>query len=378
MKTSQLASERLLTPFCSRLYVATLCSITLASTVFGDNDRDRRIWKFETPAGTRTIVDKGQGRWVTYYPNGTSTECIELSRTPEYIEIQNKAANVVQRLYKNYGTVQKTPGEPFKRFGEGAWVEGDGPPVTKNAFGSIDDKIRVVYFVPQDRKPTNNYQEKIGVVLSIISEVMTTDLRSKGLKTDGPQFKQLAKKPAIHLLHGAQTAREYNDASQFNSIKQFMAITDEVEQHLRSVRDHIVLVFAETYEEGPADRVWPGHIARAVAHPPNGGIGVFSAWMLRDEFCATNLQAQRQGFLDPTPTLGRTAIGHRGPNSPRFEFIEDGIGGVLHELAHTFGLPHDQRNEQIDIMGAGFRNLRWNVTSSNRVADRAKFSDENA
>lgn len=83
MKTSQLASERLLTPFCSRLYVATLCSITLASTVFGDNDRDRRLWKFETPAGTRTIVDEGQGRWVTYYPNGTSTECIELSRTPE-------------------------------------------------------------------------------------------------------------------------------------------------------------------------------------------------------------------------------------------------------------------------------------------------------
>jgi hypothetical protein len=57
---------------------------------------------------------------------------------------------------------------------------------------------------------------------------------------------------------------------------------------------------------------------------------------------------------------------------------------MLHELAHTFGLPHDQRAQQVNIMGQGFRNLRWNVGSLRGVRQRAAssktaaFSKENA
>jgi hypothetical protein len=63
-------------------------------------------------------------------------------------------------------------------------------------------------------------------------------------------------------------------------------------------------------------------------------------------------------------------------NSPRCEFVEDGIGAVAHELGHALGLPHDRRRDDVYIMGNGFRNLRYNFTSS-RIR-RAQFSDESA
>jgi len=349
-----------------------------ATTAWSQKLAQRQAWQFETVAGKRTIVDHGNRRWVTYYPNGTTAECEELDRTPEYLEIRNAANQAVLRLYGSFGTVRKTPEGPFKRFAAGHWLQDEDAPASASPFGTTDYKIRVVYFVPQDRKPTSNYQDKIDVVLTLISDVMTRDLRSKGLETDGPQFEQRDGKTIVHLLRGNKKAREYSDLPNFNSVRHFTSITGEVERRLGSLRDHIVVIFAETYEDGPADRVWAGHVARAVANPPNGGGAVFSAWMLRDELCATDIPAQRRGFVDPTPIRGRTAIGHRGPDSPRSEFIEDGIGGMLHELAHTFGLPHDHRAKRVDIMGEGFRNLRWNVTPTHGGRQHATFSNESA
>lgn len=338
----------------------------------------RQGWQFKTAAGKRTIVDQGNKKWVIHYPNGTTAECEELDRTTQYIEIRNSKNKAVLRLFENYGTVQKVRGGPFKRFAEGGWLKEGDAPNTTSKFGPTDYKIRVVYFVPTDREPTSNYEKKINVVVSLISEVMTNDLRSKGFKTQGPQFEQQDGTAVVHLLHGDKKARDYNDVANFNSVKHFTSITQEVDRRLGAKKDHIVMVFAETYEEGPANRVWPGHVARAVAYPPTGGVAVFSAWMLRNEFCTTDLERQRRGFVDPTRIRGRTAIGHRGPNSPRSEFIEDGIGGMLHELAHTFGLPHDHRAKHINIMGEGFRNLRWTVASTSATRQRAAFSTENA
>ena len=78
-----------------------------------------------------------------------------------------------------------------------------------------------MYFVPQDRKPTKNYQKKIEVVLSLISEVITRDLRSKGRKTGGPQFETNDGKVVVNLLNGEKNARDYNDLPNFDKGKHF-------------------------------------------------------------------------------------------------------------------------------------------------------------
>jgi len=87
---------------------------------------------------------------------------------------------------------------------------------------------------------------------------------------------------------------------------------------------------------------------------------MFSSWILRDEFCATTIQDQIKYLADDIPMVGRTALGHGRKNSPRYQFIEDGFGAVMHELGHAFGMPHDKRNEREYIMGNGFRNLQYN------------------
>jgi hypothetical protein len=98
----------------------------------------------------------------------------------------------------------------------------------------------------------------------------------------------------------------------------------------------------------------------------------------RPELCASTIEQQKKWFFDTAPIKGRTALGHGGKDSPRFEFIEDGFGAVAHELGHALGLPHDRRRDDLYIMGNGFRNLRWNFTDKPDPKRRARFSDDNA
>ena len=137
----------------------------------------------------------------------------------------------------------------------------------------------------------------------------------------------------------------------------------------------MTVVFAETYD-GPAEHLWPGVIARGAYLGADGGLAVFSAHLLRDEFCPATPEALRRVFFDETPVRGRRARGQR-MNSPRGTFAEDGVGAVAHELAHAFGLPHDRRRDDRDLMGNGFRNLRWNVGPA-PPGKRVGFSEENA
>lgn len=116
-------------------------------------------------------------------------------------------------------------------------------------------------------------------MVALVSEVFDRDLRSKGHRSGGPKFEEQDGEVVVHLMKGERSAREYNDVSVWNSPTHFSAIKDEVNRRMFPIQDHIVMVFAETYEDGPADRVWPGHIAKAVALPARGGIAVFSAWM---------------------------------------------------------------------------------------------------
>jgi hypothetical protein len=140
---------------------------------------------------------------------------------------------------------------------------------------------------------------------------------------------------------------------------------------------HLLITFAETYDSGPAPYEYPGGVALGGRYSASGGVGIFSSWILRDEFCATTVDAQRRLLFDETPVVGRTALGHGRPNSPRFEFIEDGIGALAHELGHALGLPHDKRQDHRDIMGNGFRNIRWNFADPPRPERTANFSEDN-
>lgn len=240
-------------------------------------------------------------------------------------------------------------------------------------------KIKTVYLVPSDREPAKNYQAKTEVLLAFVRDVYVRDMRAKGYETDGPDFEFEDGRLKIHLLKTDKPASHYNfEPNYSNQPKVFDRIMPDVEAAHGPMSENFYFVLAETYAFGPYPYEWPGNFALGGYRSAKGGAGTFSSWILQDELCATTIEEQMKLLADATPIEGRTAHGHGRPNSPRFEFIEDGFGAVVHELAHAFALPHDVRNGQSDIMGHGFRRFRVNYLGRFHEQPPMCFSVENA
>lgn len=240
-------------------------------------------------------------------------------------------------------------------------------------------KIKVVYFIAQDREPAKNYQEKFETLLAFVSDVYKRDLNAKGYPCNGLDFEFKNSRLDIRMLNAKHAASHYNlEPTYASNPRVFSQIMDEVSEAYGAWNKNFYLVLAETYGAGPAKFEWPGGFALGAHNGAEGGAGTFSSWILRDEFCATTIEGQMKLLADDTPIEGRTALGNGRLNSPRFEFIEDGFGAVCHELGHAFGCPHDMRMDNNFIMANGFRRLRVNYLSKFYNSKPMCFSVDNA
>jgi putative peptidase family protein len=237
-------------------------------------------------------------------------------------------------------------------------------------------KVRLVYFIPTNREPTKHYRQKITTVITIMADVYRQSLQGQGYETEGLDFYFEDGKPKVHLLRGRFSAAYYSGWPEYEFLTTWKRVLPEVQAAYGSARQNLYIIFVESYDEAPSKYEWPGGVALGARYSADGGVGMFSSWILRDEFCATRIQDQIRYLTDDIPIVGRTALGHGRKDSPRFEFIEDGFGAVVHELGHAFGLPHDKRNEREYIMGNGFRHLRHNYLPA--LEQRPiRFSPEN-
>jgi hypothetical protein len=272
--------------------------------------------------------------------------------------------------------MRRSSEDPWRRSAGGRWVSQEKLPEKIRELPA-DYAVRLVYFVASDREPAPNYAPKIRAIMSVVSELVHNDLRAKGHSPRPLAFESRSGEAIVHLLRGAQPASYYTAEWESNPQAQLTKIHGEIQKSLSDPDRRLVVVFAETYDPGPAKEAWAGHIARGIAMPPEGGLAVYSSWILKDEFSAADREAQRKLFFDPTPVPGRKAFGSRAANSPRYEFVEDAFGAVIHELGHALGLPHDYRSPR-DIMGSGFRELRWNLDPQASASRKASFSEDNA
>ncbi len=242
------------------------------------------------------------------------------------------------------------------------------------------EKVRLVYFVPADRDPVRAWRAKISVVMAFVNDLYRTSLAAEGFRGRRLDFEFDANaRLVVHLVRGKRAASHYNNGPRYSFRNQWRTILPEVSAAVGGVGKRMHTIFAETYDPGPHAFEWPGGVALGGKTGLHTGVGLFSAWILRDEFCAETIPGQLEYLADETPIPGRKALGAAAGDSPRYEFIEDGMGAVAHEMGHALGLWHDTRRGDAYIMGNGFRRLRGNYL---RLAGAERtdvgFSPENA
>jgi hypothetical protein len=339
---------------------------------------ERKAFQFGAEDAAGALVNDYADRWIEFGRGGVEAfHFLEVARSDETIELLDRGRDIGLRVHAERGEIRLPRSTNWQEWQRGKWTSLDELPQAIR-FVPTDQKIRLVYFVPADRPPIDGYQRRIRVVMQLVAEIFRDDLRGKGYRSDGPSFETDAQgEPVVHLVEAKRPAAYYNNAPAFDGVVQFERIKDEIPPTVGSVRRHMIVLFAETYDPGPAAIEWNGSAGRGLHLSTDGGLGVMSAWILRDEFCAMTLARQKELMFDATPIEGRTAMGSGRPNSPRFEFIEDGFGAVAHELGHALGLPHDHR-EPLDLMGNGFRSLQVNYLPKSKKQGRVTFSRENA
>lgn len=357
------------------LFALATCTSLLSAAE--DAAPERTVWR-STSEGDKSVFRKeASGEWIEIKPDGRALAFEESTATDEYIELLDPQRSIRIQLKKSRARL-KMPDRDYIEWMNGEWVEAAAVPEWAY-LAPVDHRVRLVYFVPKDREPTADWREKIVTLMTFVNDFYKDDFRRRGWNDRGLVFETDEQgTPIVHLLRGERTAVEYNGAPEYDVYKHLERCLSEIPPKIGDQRRQLVVSFLETYDSGEARFEWPGGLALGGQRGVDGGMASFSAWILRDEFCATSMEEQLKLLTDATPIEGRKAHGHPGMNSPRFEFIEDGFGAVIHEVGHALGLPHDQRRDDRYIMGNGFRNLRLNLDASLPLEQRVRFSDENA
>lgn len=315
----------------------------------------------------------GGGVWYETDGGKITFKFRETGRTAEAVTLVDAARGMTIRLTDTKAEYS-TDSVKFSDLGNGRWVDFRRLAAVPLP-AAPDFKVRLIYFVAADRMPTANYEAKIRTLMQFVSEFYRDDLRAKGYTTDGPQFETVKGQIVVHLVQGSKPARFYNGYPKFDENQQDQRVMLEIPQSIYQQSEQMGIIFTEVYETTPAPVEWNGGIAHGGPSSNDAGAGFFSAWILQDEFCPQNRAGLQRVFSDTTPVTGRTAMGHGGKNSPRFEFVEDGMGAVIHELGHALGLPHDR--DPKSVMGSGFRDLRANVLPGTGLP-RVGFGPESA
>lgn len=338
---------------------------------------DRQVFLYGKSDDGGALIHDYANRWVEIVGSSERFGFEEISRTDDTIELLDRGRDVGLRVHADGGELRLMKSTIWHPWQRGKWIKREDLP-TSIRFVPTDNQIRLAYFVPADRRTTDRYEQKIRVVMEVVNDLYRTALQDAGYPFAGLNLERNAHgEPIVHLIQTRRTAQYYNDGPAYDQAKHFDRIFNDIPFEVGSARRHMLVVFAETYDPGPAPIEWNGSIGRGGHVSTDGGVGIMSAWILRDEFCALTFEEQKKLILDKTPMTGRTALGTRLPNSPRFEFIEDGFGAVAHELGHALGLPHDHRLPN-DMMGNGFRSLQANYLPSPERNKRIAFSRDNA
>jgi Putative peptidase family len=362
-----------------RLSTFLMFSLLIAPSAYGGAQQpagERKVFRYGDEARGGALIHDYANRWVEVV--GTEERYLfeEIGRSNDTIELIDRPRDVGLRVHADRGELRLPSSTAWQPWEQGKWIKmGELPRSIR--FVPSDQKIRLVYFVPKDREPVAHFEEKIRVVMQVVAELYS-DLKIQGYPSAGFTFQTNSQgQPIAHLVRAERPAQYYSDAPARDDARHFEQIRRDIPGEVASPLRHMIVLFPETYEPGPAPVEWQPSIGMGMQMSADGGLAIMSAWILRDEFCATTYAEQKKLIMDTTPIKGRTAFETGKVDAPRFDFIEDGFGATAHELGHAMGLTHDFRDRD-DIMSNGFRHLQVNYLPASAKKPRLRFSKENA
>ncbi len=198
--------------------------------------------------------------------------------------------------------------------------------------------VRIAYFVPSDREPTRDYQQRLNRVMTEVQRFYRDGMNSAGY---GPKTFALERggqdRLMIHVVQGTQPMSAYGRNASAAVRKEVKAALAKQEIDM----DRNTWVIFQVLLR------WDGNKATEIGPYVGGGSHlVGTAWVYDDE------------RLDPQLLASKAKGGYYGRPCSIGEFNSHYIGGVAHELGHAFGLPHDCQTKQdrgrgLSLMGGG-------------------------
>ncbi|MBI3997180.1 MAG: hypothetical protein HY352_05930 [Candidatus Omnitrophica bacterium] len=222
----------------------------------------------------------------------------------------------------------------------------------------MDYSVQVVYFVPADRAPLDQYETRLTTAVDFIQQFFEREMahHGYGFKTFRVESDPVTGAPLIHFVQGQHPASYYCP-------EVMRRVTAEVETALPFIRGNgRRLIFGHTWDVDPKTKL--GFCGTAEGGDPNTLIDVP---FTRPDTMALDTAGQLKAFCDSTRS------GAYEPGSPeRYpdeasvgELASRHFGGTAHEMGHAFGLLHqcyqqwDDRDHSVPaVMCMGFTEFR--------------------
>ncbi len=214
------------------------------------------------------------------------------------------------------------------------------PPVLKDLEKSY--KVRIIYFVPSDRKVKPNYQEKTEVLMRVVADVYRREMKAHGQKTRGLDFEfEEDGKLKVHLVKARKAASFYT-GEPFDVDRLLNTQQQEIWETVGFSRNRPMLVFSEA-----------GAVAEARPIPQvYSGLACVSGDIFSDGVTASTIKEQLQKFINRPEDIKAEEKGERS----RSQVSQTSNGVLIHELGHIFGMLHDTRDQR-NIMMRGYDKL---------------------
>ena len=205
-----------------------------------------------------------------------------------------------------------------------------------------DHKVRLVYFVPTDRKIKADYRKKSEVLMRVVADIYRREMKANKHETRGLDFEfEEDGRLKVHLVKAKHPSVFYT-GEPFNVDHLLNSQQQEIWETTGFSRNRPTLVFSEA-----------GAVAEARPIPHiYSGLACVSGDIFRDGITASTIEEQIRHFMDSTTV--RQVAGKE--KQPRSKEAQTSNGVLIHELGHIFGMLHDTRDTR-NIMMRGYDDL---------------------